>query len=51
MRLAWQPVAGLELALVGQNLLETSHQEFQTEMGTIPTAMPRGFYGQIKWQF
>jgi iron complex outermembrane receptor protein len=51
MRLAWHPVEGLELALVGQNLLESSHQEFQTEMGTIPTAVPRGFYGQIKWQF
>ncbi len=51
MRLAWQPVEGLELAFVGQNLLEPSHQEFQTEMGTIPTAVPRGFYGQIKWQF
>jgi iron complex outermembrane recepter protein len=51
MRLAWQPVEGLELALVGQNLLEPSHQEFQTEMGTLPTAVPRGFYGQIKWQY
>ncbi len=51
MRLAWHPVDGLELALVGQNLLESSHQEFQTEMGTIPTSVPRGFYGQIKWQF
>jgi len=51
MRLAWHPVEGLELALVGQNLLEPSHQEFQTEMGTIPTAVPRGFYGQIKWQY
>jgi len=51
MRLAWHPVEGLELALVGQNLLESSHQEFQTEMGTIPTAVPRGFYGQIRWQF
>jgi iron complex outermembrane receptor protein len=51
MRLAWHPVEGLELALVGQNLLESSHQEFQTEVGTIPTAVPRGFYGQIKWQF
>ena len=51
MRLAWQPVEGVELALIGQNLLESSHQEFQTEMGTIPTAVPRGFYAQVKWQF
>ncbi|WP_158516074.1 TonB-dependent receptor plug domain-containing protein [Syntrophotalea acetylenivorans] len=51
MRLAWQPTEGVELALIGQNLLESNHQEFQTEMGTIPTAVPRGFYGQVKWQF
>jgi iron complex outermembrane receptor protein len=51
MRLAWRPVVDLELALVGQNLFESSHQEFQTEISTIPTAVPRGFYGQIKWQY
>jgi iron complex outermembrane receptor protein len=51
VRLAWRPVEGLELALVGQNLLEDQHTESQAEFGTVSTAAPRGFYGQIKWQF
>ncbi len=51
VRLAWRPVAGLELALVGQNLLEEQHTESHGEFGTLSTAVPRGFYGQIKWQF
>lgn len=51
LRLAWKPIKGLELALIGQNLLEDRHEEFQAELGAIPTAMPRGFYGQITWQY
>ncbi len=51
MRLAWRPAPGLELSLVGQNLLDASHVEFQTEFGRSATGVPRGFYGQIKCQF
>jgi iron complex outermembrane receptor protein len=51
VRLAWRPTPGLELALVGQNLLEDEHAEFQVEFGRAATVVPRGFYGQIKWQF
>jgi iron complex outermembrane receptor protein len=51
VRLAWRPLAGLELALVGQNLLEEQHTESQVEFGTVSTGLPRGFYGQIKWEF
>jgi iron complex outermembrane receptor protein len=51
VRLAWRPLAGLELALVGQNLLEKQHTESQVEFGTVSTGVPRGFYGQIKWEF
>lgn len=51
VRLAWRPAAGLELALVGQNLLENEHAEFQVEFGRAATNVPRGFYGQIKWEF
>lgn len=50
-RLAWRPAPGLELALVGQNLLEGQHTESQAEFGTVSTAVPRGFYVQIKWRF
>lgn len=51
MRLAWRPAPGLELALIGQNLLEDQHVEFQVELGRAATVVPRGFDGQIKWQF
>jgi iron complex outermembrane receptor protein len=51
VRLAWRPAPTLELALVGQNLIEDQHAEFQVEYGRAATAVPRGFYGQIKWQF
>ncbi len=51
MRVAWRPLDGLELSLVGQNLLETQHTETQAEFGTVSTAVPRGVYGQITWQF
>jgi len=51
MHLAWRPTSGLELALIGQNLLESSHVEFQTEFGRAATGVPRGLYGRIKWQF
>ncbi len=51
MRLAWRPAAGLELSLVGQNLLEDERAEFQVEFGRAGTNVPRGFYGQIKWEY
>jgi iron complex outermembrane receptor protein len=51
VRLAWRPMPGLELALVGQNLLEHQHTESQVEFGTVSTGVPRGVYGQITWQF
>ncbi|MEZ4598855.1 MAG: TonB-dependent receptor [Syntrophotaleaceae bacterium] len=51
VRLAWRPVKGLELALVGQNLIENEHTEFQVEFGRAATVVPRGIYGQVKWQF
>jgi iron complex outermembrane receptor protein len=51
VRLAWRPAPGLELALVGQNLIENERSEFQVEYGRAGTVVPRGFYGQIKWQF
>ncbi|MEZ4484726.1 MAG: TonB-dependent receptor [Syntrophotaleaceae bacterium] len=51
MRLAWRPAAGMELSLVGQNLLEDEHAELQVEFGRAGSNVPRGFYGQIKWEF
>ena len=51
LRVAWKPVSELELALIGQNLLQSHHQEFQTEMGTVPSEIPRGFYAQMTWKY
>ncbi len=51
VRMAWQPSDNLELALVGQNLLDGSHVEFSPELGGKETAVPRGFYAQLKWLY
>jgi iron complex outermembrane receptor protein len=51
-RLAWKPLRGLELSLVGQNLLETGHVEFiQESFGPLPTLIPRSVYFKLEWQF
>jgi iron complex outermembrane receptor protein len=45
----WQPVAALDLSIVGQNLLHNRHAEFGT-----PTArreIQRGVYGMAQWHF
>jgi iron complex outermembrane recepter protein len=52
LKLAWRPVKNLELALVGQNLLENRHQEFRPEQfSTQVYEMQRGFYGKLTWRF
>ena len=43
---------GLELAVVGQNLLEEHHYEFDlSDEGLIPCPVDRGVYGQVSWRF
>jgi iron complex outermembrane receptor protein len=51
IRLAWRPVDGIELSLVGQNLLAGQHQEYRQESFTKPTEIERGVYGKLTWQF
>jgi len=52
-RLGWKPLKNLELALVGQNLLDGSHSEF----GGIyvlpyqPSQVERSFYGKLTWRY
>lgn len=51
-RLAWRPMKNLELSLVGQNLLDSKHPEFQQEI--IPPVrgqVPRSLYLSFDWQF
>ena len=51
-RLAWQPVEGLELSLVGQNLFDSQHQEFSPEfVVTDETEVERSVYGKVEWRF
>jgi iron complex outermembrane receptor protein len=52
LRLGWEPMAGLELALVGQNLLDDEHVEFTPEVLTTPSvALERSLYGKVTWRF
>jgi iron complex outermembrane receptor protein len=49
IRLGWQPVARLELSVVGQNLLHDHHAEFGTP--TQRREIRRGAYGSVAWRF
>ncbi|MCP4691011.1 MAG: TonB-dependent receptor, partial [Desulfobacterales bacterium] len=52
VRLAWRPNENLEVSLVGQNLLEDEHMEFQQPFSPIAsTAVERGVYGKVTWRF
>ncbi|MBJ6725781.1 TonB-dependent receptor plug domain-containing protein [Geomesophilobacter sediminis] len=51
-RLAWKPTPKLELSVVGQNLLQRRHQEFNPEfINTLPTDVQRSVYGKVTWKF
>jgi iron complex outermembrane receptor protein len=49
IRYAWRPCDGLELALVGQNLLEKDHLEYIPVTGS--TEVESGVYGMISWEY
>lgn len=51
LRFAWRPSEGLELSLVGQNLLDGRRYEYKQEILTSPTEIDRGFYGKLRWRF
>lgn len=48
-RLTWQPIAALDLSIVGQNLLHERHVEFGTI--TARRQIERGVYGMAQWHF
>lgn len=51
-RIAWKPTKQWELALVGQNLFQKHHQEYQPEfINTSPSKVPRSVYGKVTWKF
>ena len=52
LRLAWEPVDGVEIALVGRDLLQDHHPEFQaTLIDTQPTETPRRAHATLSWFF
>ena len=52
VRLAWKPVEDLELAVVGQNLLDHRHPEYRERSGGIQaTEIERSVYGMITLRF
>jgi len=51
-RLAWRPSKELEVAVVGQNLFDKSHPEFEPQfLQTIPTEAERGVYFKVTLSF
>ncbi len=49
VRLGWTPREGLELAIVGRNLLDDNHPEFRG--AAVSREVPRSVYGMITWRF
>ncbi len=54
LRLAWRLRKNLELAVVGQNLLQPYHWEFASTAGDLNcevTEIPRSVYGTLTWRY
>jgi iron complex outermembrane recepter protein len=52
VRLSWRPRPNLEIAIVGQNLLDNQHPEFvPTSIRTQRTEVERSVYGKVTWRF
>jgi iron complex outermembrane receptor protein len=50
LRFAYRPRKHVELAVVGQNLLQEFHQEFSNVLANNDTDIPRGVYGTVTWR-
>jgi iron complex outermembrane receptor protein len=52
LRLGWRPIKNLEIAIVGQNLVEAKHAEFRTlNAPSIVGEVQRSVYGKVTWRF
>jgi len=52
LRLGWKPSNNVEVALVGQNLLDARRTEFSPNfVPTVPVQTERGIYGEVTWRF
>ena len=50
-RVAWQAMDGLELSLVAQNLLDSTHPEFSPFLYNNTAQVGRSIYGKLRWEF
>ncbi len=52
LRLGWEARPGLELSIIGQNLLDSRHAEYLPDfINTQPTEVERSIFGRITWSF
>lgn len=52
LRTGWRLAGGVELDIVGQNLLHPRHPEFSSlYLDSAPSAVERGVYGKLLWRF
>jgi iron complex outermembrane receptor protein len=52
LRLGWEARPGLELSLIGQNLLDNHHPEFLPDfISSQPTEVERSIYARLSWDF
>jgi len=52
LRLGWEASPGLELSIIGQNLLDNRHTEYLPDfINTQPTEVQRSIYGRVTWSF
>jgi iron complex outermembrane receptor protein len=52
LRAGWHATAQLELSVVGQNVNDAGHREFDGGIGTAaPGTVPRSIYGKVTWRF
>ncbi len=53
LRVAWQPAPNWEISVVGQNLVDTRHQEFGGSglNGSVAAEVPRTIVGRVTWRY
>ena len=50
-RFSWKPTDGIELSLVGQNLIDEGHQEFSAFLFQRPADIGRSVYASARFNF
>ena len=52
LRLGWKPRPGMEVAIIGENLLDDSHQEFNPDfVFSLPTGVERSITAKVTLKF